>query len=191
MTGLGHDPRSTAENVLAQIKLGEDSRVSVKEAHFDQKRVSAPRGESVANELAAFANARGGTLIFSVSGDGEIRTPDRSQMDALEEFVSNICEDRIDPPLSFFTRRLPLPDRRSVLLVTVEGSALVQKSPGGFLTRKGSTVRELSSPALQRLFQLRGRSGLLGPDLRLVAGTGPNSLDSLLTHRFLGSRSAV
>ena len=62
MTGLGHDPRSTAENVLAQIKLGEDSRVSVKEAHFDQKRVSAPRGESVANELAAFANARDGTF---------------------------------------------------------------------------------------------------------------------------------
>ena len=29
-------------------------------------------------------------------------------MDALDEFVSNICEDRIDPPLSFFTRRLPL-----------------------------------------------------------------------------------
>ena len=79
-------------------------------------------------------------MIFSVSGDGEIRTLDRSQLDALEEFVSNICEDRIDPPLSFFTRRLPLPDRRSVLLVTVEGSALVHKSPGGFLTRKGSTV---------------------------------------------------
>ena len=67
----------------------------------------------------------------------------------------------------------------------------MHKSPGGFLTRKGSTVRELSSPDLQRLFQLRGRSGLLGPDLRLVAGTGPNSLDSLLTHRFRGSRSAV
>lgn len=51
-------------------------------------------------------------------------------MDALEEFVSNVCEDRIDPPLFFFTRRLPLPDRRSVLLVTVEGSALLHKSPG-------------------------------------------------------------
>ena len=136
MTGLRHDPRWSPENVLAQIKLGEESEVEFKQARLDDYRVSAPQAEKVADVLAAFANAHGGTLILSVSDPEEIRTLDRKQMDALEEFISNICEDRINPPLSFFTRRFLLADRRSVLLVTVAECRRAQE-PGGFPDAQG------------------------------------------------------
>ena len=43
--------------------------------------------------------------------------------------------------------------------------------------------------ALHRLFQQRGRSGLLGPDEAIIAGTGPNTLDATLVDRFLSSRA--
>ena len=177
------------EALRQQIELGEDSQFELKEAFFEKGRVTAPRKERVANELAAFANARGGTLVFSVADDGSVRDLSRQQLDALEEYVANICESRIDPPLPFLTRRLHMTGGQAVLVVEVERSTLVHRSPGGYLTRKGSSVRSLSPPALQRLFQHRGRSGLRGPDLTLVEGTGPGTLDRELVDRFLGSRT--
>ena len=178
-----------SERLLQQLKLGEDSRVEFKEVVFASDRVREPHRDAIADELAAFGNTIGGTLIFSVSDAGAVRSIDRQQMDALEAFVSEICSDSIRPPLPFVTQRLPLPDDSFVLVVEVEQSALVHKSPKGYLTRQGSSKRELSSEALHRLFQQRGRSGLLGPDEAIVAGTGPNTLDTTLVDRFLSSRA--
>lgn len=179
----------TGEQLLKQIELGEDSRVEFKEARFTGSRVSAPRRESVADELAALGNTIGGTLIFSVSDGGALRPMDRRQMDVLEAFVGEICSDSIHPPLAFITQRLALPGRPSVLIVEIERSPLVHKSPGGYLCRQGSAKRELSPEALRRLFQQRGRTGLLGPDEDVVDGTGRNTLDRALVERFLSSRT--
>ena len=178
-----------SDRLLQQIELGEDSRVEFKEVVFTGNRIHAPRRETVADELAAFGNTIGGTLIFSVSDAGEVRSMNRKQMDDLEAFVGEICSDSIRPPLAFVTQRLALPDGSFALVVEVEQSALVHKSPGGYLSRQGSARRELSSEALHRLFQQRGRSGLLGPDEAIVAGTGANTLDATLVDRFLSSRA--
>ena len=181
--------RWIGEQLLKQIELGEDSRVEFKEARFTGGRVGAPRRESIADELAAFGNTVGGTLIFSVSDAGTVQPMDRTQMDALEAFVGEVCSDSIHPPLAFITQRLALPTGLSALVVEIERSPLVHKSPGGYLCRQGSAKRELSPEALRRLFQHRGRSGLLGPDESIVAGTGRNTLDRVLVDRFLSSRT--
>ena len=178
-----------SDSLLQRLELGEDSRVEFKEAVFAGKRVRAPHRDAVANELAAFGNTVGGTLIFGVSDAGEVRSMNRVQMDALEAFVSEICSDSIHPPLAFVTQRLVLPDGSFVLIVEVEQSVLVHKSPGGYFSRQGSTKRELSPEALSRLFQQRGRSSLLGPDEAIVANTGLNALDATLADRFLSSRA--
>ena len=179
----------TAENLLRQVELGEDSRVEFKEAFFEQGRVRAPSRRNVADELAALGNSAGGTLVFSVSDAGEIRRLTRPQIDALEAFVGEICADSIRPPLHFTTQRLPLPDGLSVLVVEIEQSPLVHKSPGGYLVRLGSSKREMTAQALQRLFLHRGRSGLLGPDEVPVAHTGRGTLETALLNRFLSSRT--
>jgi predicted HTH transcriptional regulator len=178
-----------ADKLLKHVALGEDSRVEFKEAGFSGRRVSKPRRESVADELAALGNTVGGTLIFSVSDGGAVRPMDRQQMDAVEAFVGEVCSDSIHPPLAFTTQRLALPAGLSVLVVEVDRSPLVHKSPGGYLGRQGSAKRELSPEALQRLFQQRGRSGLLGPDETIVEGTGHKTLDRALVERFLSSRT--
>lgn len=178
-----------SNSILRQLELGEDSRVGFKEAQFIENRVQAPHRNAVADELAAFGNTIGGTLIFSVSDSGEVRSMNRQQMDALEAFVTEICADSIRPSLAFVTQRLHLPDESTVLVIEVEQSALVHKSPGGYFSRQGSSKRELSSQALQRLFQQRGRSGLLGPDETIVAETGQKTFDVSLVDRFLSSRA--
>ena len=179
----------TSAKLLERLELGEDSRVEFKEARFTDRGISDPRRETVADELAALGNTLGGTLIFSVSDAGAVQPMDREQMDALEAFVGEICSDSIRPLLAFVTQRLALPDGPSVLVVDIDRSALVHKSPSGYMARQGSAKRELSSAALQRLFQQRGRSGQQGPDEAIVTGTGRNTLDPALVERFLSSRT--
>ena len=174
--------------LLEQFELGEDSRVEFKEARFKGGRVAVRRREAVADELAALGNTLGGTLILSVSDAGEVRRLSRDQLDSLEAFITEVCADSIRPPLAFVTQRVALPSG-PVLVVVIEQSESVHESPGGYLRRQGSSKRELSPEALQRLFQRRGRSGLIGPDEAIVAGTGRNTLDAALADRFLSSRS--
>ena len=181
--------RWDADKLLKQLVLGEDRLVEFKEVVFAGNRVREPRRQRIANALAAFGNTLGGALIFSVSDAGEVRPMDREMMDALEAFVSEICADSIDPPLEFTTQRLALPDGSSALVVDVERSPLVHRSPGGYLSRQGSSAREVSSEALRRLFQQRGRSGLLGPDEEIVTGTGLRTLEAVLVDRFISSRT--
>ncbi len=178
-----------SDSLLQQLELGEDSCVEFKETVFSGSRVRAPHRDAIADELAAFGNTIGGTLIFSVSDTGEVQSMNREQMDMLEAFVREICSDSIRPPVAFVTQRFALPDGSFVLVVEVAQSTLVHRSPGGYLSRQGSAKRELSSEALNRLFQQRGRSGLFGPDEAIVAATGSNSLDETLVDRFLSSRA--
>ena len=61
-----------AEELLDKIALGEDSVLELKEVRFAGERVSAPHRDSLADELAAFANARGGVCVLGVE-DGTRR----------------------------------------------------------------------------------------------------------------------
>ena len=63
--------------MLEWIELGEDSTVEFKMVSFTKKGVSTPRRESIANELAAFGNSSGGTLVFSISDSGDVQKMSR------------------------------------------------------------------------------------------------------------------
>ncbi len=180
----------TGDQILKRLELGEDSHVEFKEAVFKGKKIKAPQRNDIADELASFGNGGGGTLIFGVSDDRRVQSLIPEQMDALEAFVSEICADSIRPPLAFTTQRVAVRAHQAVLVVEVEASAVVHKSPGGYYHRQGSSKRELPTQALQRLFQRRGRSGILGPDEAIVAGTGRNTLAGRLATRFLSSRTS-
>lgn len=179
-----------AAALLARLALGEDSHIEFKQVFFRGLKVREPHRDRLANELAAFGNSSGGELIFSVTDDGDACPLSRAEMDALEAFVTEICSDSIDPPLPFLTRRLALPERNPVLIVEVEPSVQVHRSPGGYYARLGSSARQLAPVALRRLFQRRGGSGELGPDETTVAGTGLPTLGKILTARFVSSRTA-
>ncbi len=178
----------TSDQLLERLQLGEDSRVEFKEAFFRGDAVEAPKRKDIANELAAFGNGGGGTLILSVSDGREVQALSPEQMDALEGFISEVCADNIRPPLAFTTQRLAVPTHGAVLVVEVDQSTTVHKSPGGYFHRQGSSKRELPSQALQQLFQRRGRSGLLAPDEAIIEGTGRNTLGEL-ADRFTSSRT--
>ena len=169
--------------------------LELKQVSLSGSRVTAPGRKDVADELAAFANGRGGDLVLGVDD----KTRDVSgipldRLDAVEAWVRDICSDLLNPALDAAIRKIELTDSRGrsvpVLLVEVERSLFVHKSPGGYFRRLGSSKRELAPDLLARLFQERSQSRMIRFDETAVPGTGPGDLDYALTRRFLRDEAA-
>ena len=171
-----------------QVRLGEDSGLELKEVQFRGRRVSAPRRAGLADEFAAFANSHGGRLILGVSDDREPQFLDPLQLDALAKFVTEICEDRIEPRLDFSIHRIPAPTGGGVLLVDVPAGVTVYRSPGGYYQRRGDSKRRMQNAEIRRPLQSRGQSDAVSTDTQVVHGTGINSLHPRLWRRYASSR---
>ena len=179
----------SAEQPLDKIRLGEDSFLECKEMVFAARRVKGPTRNVLADELAAFANARGGVLLLGVHDD----TKDvvgilEGHLDLAEQYASEIVRDSISPPLYPVIERMQLPGTdgqlRPVLRVEVARSLFVHRSPGGFLHRVGSNKRVMDPDYLARLFQQRSQARLISFDEQAVHDASKGDLDRALVDRF-------
>ena len=182
MTGYG--------DLARRIRPGEDSALELKQVTVSGSRVAEPRRNDVADELGAFANGRGGELVLGVDdATRQVTGIPLDALDVVETWVREICNDTLKPPLDAAIRKIELPtpagDLAPVLLVAVERSLFVHKSPGGYFRRLGSSKRELAPDLLARLFQERSQSRMIRFDESAVPGTAPGDLDYALTRRFL------
>ncbi len=180
--------------LLQRIALGEDSFFETKDVRFSGQSVTAPHRASLADELAAFANARGGVCLLGVEdGTRRIVGVPLTHIDAVEAFVREICNDSIDPPLLATIEKItvPLPDAAPVAVVNISipQSLFVHKSPGGYLHRIGSSKREMSPDYLARLFQQRSQARLIRFDEQPVPGATLDVLEPALWERFRTPRS--
>lgn len=178
------------EELLRRIRLGEDSDWEFKRVMLAGSKVKGPPRDDFADELAAFANGRGGTLLLGVDDKTkEVLGIDIEHLDAVEGWVREVCNDVVKPPLTAAILKLELPDSTGglvpVMRVDVSRSLFVHKSPGGYFHRIGSSKREMPPELLARLFQARSQTGLLRFDESVVPGTSLSDLDEALAHRFL------
>lgn len=183
-------PKEIAD-LLAAIRLGEDSSVELKAVEWDGNKLVGPNQESLAQEIAAFANARGGSILFGVDAKTrEVSGVDLDKLDILDECITNLVESRIAPPPIVYTQRLELPDQSGVmhpvLRLDVPRSLFVHDAPGGYFRRQGSTKRRIPPQELQRLFQARGRSGFITFDELPVENCRRQDLQADLCAKFLG-----
>lgn len=182
------------EELLRQIRLGEDTSLELKSVRFRGDRVTEPRREDLADEIAAFANTSDGVIVFGVDDVAkEIEGIPIDRLDATERFVFEICTQSIRPPVLFKAFRLELPDStgnaRPVLKVEVPRSLFVHESPGGYFHRQGSSKRRMPPEVLARLFQQRSQARLIRFEEQTVPQTGLRDLNEGLWHRFVGDRS--
>lgn len=180
-----------AEDWLRRIRLGEDSMLELKRvAMRGARKVAEPHPDSLSDELAAMANAAGGTVILGVDDvTREVVGIPLDQLDAVESWVTAICQDLVSPPLDVITRHLELPDGsgavQPVIVVAVPRSLWVHKSANGYFKRVGHAKREMAPDMLARLFQQRSQARLIRFEEQAVPGTGLNDLDPLLAHGFI------
>ena len=152
--------------LLEGIRLGESSFLECKEVRFAGGRVRGPGCDALADELASFANSRGGVFVLGVDdATHEILGIPVHRLDAVEQYVSGIVQDSIKPPLQPVIERMELPDASSrdqpVLRIEVPPSLFVHESPGGYLHRVGSSKRRMQPDYLVRLHQQRSQSRLI------------------------------
>ncbi len=181
------------KELLDRIRLGEDSALELKDVRFTGDRVHAPSRDSLADELAAFANGRGGVLVLGVDQTREIVGIPADKLDAVESLVREVCNDSIKPPLAPFIERLSLPsttgDIRAVLKIDVDRSLFVHQSPGGYFHRVGSSKRVMPPDYLARSFQQRSQARLIRFDEQIVPRATLDDLASELWERFRTSRT--
>lgn len=181
----------STEELLRQIRLGEDSVLELKRVGLSGGKVRHPKRSDLADELAAIANSHHGVCVLGVDDETrEILGIPVEDLDAAEAFVREICNDLIKPSLQVRILRLELPDTlgqmRPVLKIDIPSSLFVHKSPGGYFHRQGSSKRELSTEQLARLLQQRSQARLIRFEEQSVPETGADSLEEDLWRRFLG-----
>ena len=157
----------------SKIRLGEDSFLEYKEVRFSGSKIQGPHRDSLADELASFANSRGGVFVLGVDDrTHEVLGIPVDRLDAVEQFVSGIVQDSITPPLQPVIERIELPDAsgrdRPVIRIEVQPSLFVHESSGGYLHRVGSSKRRMEPDYLARLFQQRSQSRLIRFDEQAV-----------------------
>ena len=99
------------ERLLTRIRLGEDSTLELKRVEVKAGgRTIEPHPDGLSDELAALANAGGGTLVLGVDDrTREVAGIPLGHLDRVESWLTSICTDRIRPPLDLLTRHLELP----------------------------------------------------------------------------------
>ena len=176
-------------DLAGRIRRGEDPALEFENLVVRGGRVTSPDRHGFADELAAMANGRGGTVVLGVDDrTREVRGIPLAELDAVEGWVREVCNDSVTPPLDADIRKIELEGaaggRVPVVRVDLARSLFVHRSPGGYFRRLGSSRRELAPEALARLFQDRSQSRVIRFDESIVPRTAPGDLHYSLTRRF-------
>ncbi len=168
---------TTRTELLEIIASGENSGVEFKRDQL--------RSQDLAKELVAFSNLEGGMVLLGVEDDGKIAGLIR---DDLEEWVMNVCRNKIRPAIiPFFEVVRSVEDKHDVAIVRVirgyDVHTLWHNNANRYLIRVGTQSREASPEELARLFQ---RRGAMRADLRPVSGTVLADLDRRRLRNYFG-----
>jgi len=126
---------------------------------------------SLAEEIVAFANFEGGTILVGVEDDGKVAGCKRK---GTEEFIINVCRNNVRPALIPVIERI-LVDDQVIYAVTIgKEESVCSTSKGLFFIRVGSTKQVPTQQELLRLFQ---RKNLLQFDETPVLKAGIESID--------------
>lgn len=185
----------SVDELLAKIRLGEDTALELKSVRFKGDRVTAPERDDLADVLTGMANTRDGVIVLGVNDKTrEIEGIPVAMLEQAERYVFEICTDTVKPPVLFRSYRMELPDSlgsaKAVLKIEVPRSLFVHKSPHGYFLRQGSSTREMPPDYLARLFQQRSQSRLIRFDEQAVPTAPMDCLDEELWTKFKTPLSA-
>lgn len=164
------------DELLEIVALGEDSTRQFK---ADVRNV-----ESVASEMAAFANAEGGLILIGVADDGSISGLSRKDVGRINQLISNAASHLVRSPLLVQTENVAVGKGQIVIVLSVpKGIDKPYFDKNGIIWLKsGADKRRVNSKEeLRRLFQLTDQ--FHGDGLPTRAGI--ESLDKLRFRDFL------
>lgn len=130
------------EQLLEIIQNGESSKVEFKTDDVHPA--------SLAEEIVAFLNFKGGIIIIGVDDAGNIRGCTKKRM---EEFIINICRNNVHPSVIPLIEKFAI-DGKQVFAVTLDSGETPHSTGRGiYHIRVGSTKQVPTQQELIRLFQ--------------------------------------
>jgi len=189
------DREKLVRELLYQIRLGEDSSYEFKQVVIRGSKIEGPRQDSLADEMSAFANTKGGYILLGVEdkvkdgGVREVAGVPLDMIDAIQSRVTQACQDNIVPPLNVHTRLVEIPDgegnQKPVIYIDVDKSLFVHTSGGKYYHRVNESKKEMSPDYLARLMMQRSQARMIWFDEQAVPRTTEDDLDKGLAERFL------
>lgn len=164
------------QSLLSQIPLGEDST--------RQFKADVKNAESLASEMAAFANTNGGTIFIGVADDGSMSGLSGQDIARINQLISNAASQLVRSPLAVQTENVALENGRIVIVLTVpKGIDKPYFDKNGVIWLKaGADKRRVNSKEeLRRLFQFTNQ--FHADELPTKAGI--DKLDKLRLRDFL------
>lgn len=138
----------TLTELRAQIALGEDSRRQFKR--------DVTNSDSLAAEMASFANCDGGAIFLGVADDGSLPGLDRADVKRINQLIGNAASQHVRSPLTVQTENVAVAKGRVVIVLTVpKGQDRPYFDRNGVIWLKsGADKRRVNSKEeLRRLFQ--------------------------------------
>lgn len=150
------------------LSRGEDSRHQFKENFTN--------ADALAAEIVAFSNSAGGTIFIGVQNDGSVLGLSGTDVDRLNQLISNSASQNVRPAVNPLTENVPHPNGMVMVVSVPEGvSKPYMDRNGAIWVKNGSDKRRATSrEELQRLFQ---QAGLVHADETPVVGLGPGDVD--------------
>lgn len=132
------------------IAAGEDSRT--------QFKVNVTNQDSLASEIVAFSNAKGGRILVGVKVDGEVVGLSPEDIRRLNPLISDTASQTVKPSVNPTTENIHHPEGLVMVISIAEGfSKPYMDRTGAIWVKSGSDKRKATSrEEIQRIYQAAG-----------------------------------
>ena len=157
-----------AIEIIELIGRGEDSRTQFKQT------ITSP--ESVAGDLVAFSNSKGGRIVIGVNDRGAVVGLSSDDIRRINQLVSNAATDRVRPSVNPTTENVPVGGLLVMVVTVQEGiSKPYADNNGVFWVKSGADKRRVTSrEEVQRMLQ---SADLIHADELPIEGTTTGDID--------------
>ncbi|AXV48722.1 divergent AAA domain protein [Prevotella denticola CRIS 18C-A] len=166
-----------AKELKTIISLGENSRVEFKE-HFS-------KDIAIADEIVAFANSKGGYLIFGIEDKtGNVKGLSYEEIQKISSQVGNTANENIRPTLYVESETVAIEGKKLLVIHIKEGISKPYKDiSGNIFVKQGADKRRITEN--NELLELFYESGTYHPDEEGVKNTSIADLDKWLVDKYL------
>jgi ATP-dependent DNA helicase RecG len=156
------------QELLGIIANGEDSK--------HQFKATINNVNSLASEMAAFSNSRGGHILIGVNDDGSISGLSSESLREINQAIANAATNNVKPAINPITQNFALPDGMVMLLTIESGLNKPYMDSNGYIwVKSGSDKRRVTArEELQRMFQ---EAALVHADETPVRGSSVADID--------------
>lgn len=157
-----------ALELIEILERGEDSE--------HQFKANVTNAESLAGDMVAFANTRGGMIVIGADDNGKTANLTADDIRRLNQLVANTATNNVKNPINPITENVKVGDDLLMVVHIAEGTNKPYMDNNGVVwVKSGSDKRRLTSKEeLRKLFQ---SSDLVHADEVPVTGTTENDID--------------